>query len=142
MSISFKPTTYNTNMFTLTPIEYSFKCVVSSLDRVGRKNVLNIVLGDEDLQLVANIEYEIRNKFERFTSCLEGNKMNGICIPTQYNHIRIPFKTIDALPVLPEHISEGVELVITLSPSKVIRQQHATVCTWLCKELIANIKYT
>ena len=61
MSISFKPTTYNTNMFTLTPIEYSFKCVVSSLDRVGRKNVLNIVLGDEDLQLVANIEYEIRN---------------------------------------------------------------------------------
>ena len=146
MSISFKPTTYNKNMFMIEkfdqPIVYCFTCDVTSLIRTDRKNTLNVVLREKDALVVRALDKDINNSFDNYATCFEDPKLNKICIPTQYNRIQIPLKTLDMTPLLAEHIVEGVEVIITLSPSKVIRQHNQTICTWLCKDLIANIKYT
>jgi len=143
MSVSFKPTTFNTNMYTVqTSSLFYFKCLVSSFEKIGCKNFMSVVLSNDDRKIIFDIESIIQSKFDNYETCLMNNTMHGIKIPTQYNIIQIPFKTVDGQPVLVEHIVDGLEIVITLSPTKVICKQNSTICTWLCKELIANIKYT
>lgn len=130
-------------MYTVqTSNKFYFKCLVSSFEKIGCKNFMSVVLCDDDRKVISDIESIIKSKFDNYKTCLMNNTMHGIKIPTQYKIIQIPLKTVDGQPVLVEHIVDGLEIVISFAPTKVIRQLDNTICTWLCKELIANIKYT
>ena len=141
--LSFKRTSYNSNLF---DIQLSEKlgpmfAVVRRFDRGANKIQLCVQLESVDRLRIQNVEREISSQFSNFSSALNEDQLSHITIPSQYGSILLKLKTIDNKPLLPEHIVDGVECVLTIQPKKVICMPDKTICSWLCESFCANIQY-
>ena len=100
------------------------------------------LLHEDDLNWVKTVESEIQSHFPSFVTSLKEKRLCDICIPTQYDVITIDLKTMDDKPLLVEHLIDGVQCIVTVRPSTVVCTFESTFCTWICTQLIANVKYT
>lgn len=114
--------------------------IVRDFDR-NHKTRLAVELKPTDLLRIESIENEVRSQFPNFCSAITGKQLTRINIPTQYGIITLKLKTITDTPLLPEHIVDDVECILTVRPTKLVVKPDKTICTWLCESFVANIKY-
>jgi hypothetical protein len=144
--VSFKRMPHNKDLYTVIQQDPMgpMLCSVQEFLRTGGGTRMRVELKDTDSVRVRAVEEEVRRQFPGFVSAFSdstSNQLIGVRVPTQYGAITVDLKTFDGEQLLPEHITDDVECILSIEPVTVICQAEKTVCTWVCTSLLANIKY-